>query len=487
MGGSEFLIGFSTVRDSLYRALRRDVPLAPAANTHKAIEDVTHFSEESQRQESSDDVHEDIITDENVSEETSKAGEDGLAEDVVAGELLNSVELSGALLDEQALLAASTTALRSLSMHPVLSVSGRGGGLGFHRHDASWMALFSGLKLWCFSPPTKPPRSAHKRGFEVTGLLRGSEVVTACVQRPGDLVVVPRGWWHATYNLATDQEDASERDDAAKCIAVGFGGLAPSPNLHWHAAEGGKEAFKKAWQQMTARTAANTAPVNFPKPGQLQAVQSNDEACEGDDAAMKETGPASRFVGVSWDDSSSLWRSSILVDGATIALGSFENEEMAARKYDDYVTRHVNPPIVDPLSKTLETGQTLMHTAAYHGQLSVCQWLGAQAAAQARHDALTEAAAAGNGLTPAESALEAAAHAAQVASVNARCVLRTTPLHAAAAQGHAETCQWLMEHGAHPRQSSGLGETPISLAKLAADSSPPHRKTLSALSSYHLL
>jgi hypothetical protein len=488
VGGSEFLIGFSTARDGLYRAIRRDVPLAPAANAQGTLDDV---SQESKRQELCAGLQVESSTDENgsafasssetMSEENDEV--DDRVGDVEASEVHSSAVPSGVPSDERARLAASTAALRSLSMHPVLSVSGRGGGVGFHRHDSSWMALFSGLKLWCFSPPTKPPRSAHKR-CSVAGLLRDPDV-TVCVQRPGDLVVVPRGWWHATYNLATDQEDSSERDDPAKCIAVGFGGLAPSPALHWHAAEGRKEALINAWQQIHAVVAANTSPVNFPKPGQQQAVRS-DDSCMDDDMANKETVPSSRFVGVSWDATSSLWKSSVLVDGKIISLGSCVDEEMAARKYDDYVTRHVNPPIVDPLADKLETGKTLMHTAAYHGQLAVCKWLGEQAAVQARHDALT-AAAVGSGVAPDERALDAVARAAVVASVNATCVLRATPLHAAAAQGHPDTCVWLMERGAHPRQSSGLGETPISLAKLAADSSPLHRKTLSALSSYCLL
>jgi hypothetical protein len=353
------------------------------------------------------------------------------------------------------------------------------------------------------------------------------------------LVIVPRGWWHATYNLATDHADGCENnDDTVKCVAVGFGGLAPSPGLHWQAAEGDVEALEATWNQMNAAAAAGTKPVNFPSPGQRQAVKGSvsglmsrfrgvswnsqlkkwrakvaikgkakhlgyfaneEDAARKVDAALKsavnfpdedeltqkEKSPSSRFAGVSWKNTNHAWASSIRFDGQAKILGYFDSEEMAARKYDDFVTSRVNPPIVDPLTLKTETGKTLMHTAASYGHLAVCQWLGEQAAARARRDAL--AAAEKSGVPLEEGAVEAAVQAAVVALATAPCMLRTTPLHHAAGRGHADTCVWLMERGAHPRLSSGLGETPVSLAKLAADFSSPHRRTLSALASHHLL
>jgi hypothetical protein len=538
--GSDDLMGFSTVRDRLYRALRRDVPLGPVASAHDGAEDYEDHDEEEWYDESSEDEDAELMDDTNVGvihasleaasgaerAESSTASGGG----VVVSEGRGTVEVGGFTAEERVVFAASNAALRSLSMHPVVSVSGRGGGLGFHRHDASWLALLSGLKLWCFMPPTKPPRSAHQR-CSAEALLCDPNV-TVCVQRPGDLVVVPRGWWHATYNLSTDHAGGCEHDDTAKCVAVGFGGLASSPGLHWQAAEGDVEALEAAWNQMNAAAAARTRPVNFPNPGQRQAAMSGsssrfkgvswnsqknkwrarasnkhlgyfdneEEAARRFDAAFgsavnfpEEIGltpvvksRSSRFVGVYPSTIHEAWISQIEINGKTTHLGSYDDEEMAARKFDEFVTSRVNPPIVDPLSLKTHTGKTLMHTAAYYGHLAVCQWLGKQAAAQARRDAL--AAPGGNsGVPPEVGAVEAAAQFAVGALATAPCVLRTTPLHWAAAQGHADTCVWLMERGAHPRLSSGLGETPVSLAKLAADFSPPHRRTLSALASHHLL
>ena len=113
-------------------------------------------------------------------------------------------------------------ALRALSLHPVVSVGGRyqsqsereqqpeseqlayddgygghGGGLAFHRHDANWLTLLSGRKLWCFAAPVAVP---HVGRVEPEALLEDPSVRLA-VQRPGDIMIVPRGWWHATYNM----------------------------------------------------------------------------------------------------------------------------------------------------------------------------------------------------------------------------------------------------------------------------------------------
>lgn len=52
---------------------------------------------------------------------------------------------------------------------------------------ASWNVVLLGEKLWCFHPP---------------GELAGESPQTMyCVQRAGDLVYIPSGWWHAVENL----------------------------------------------------------------------------------------------------------------------------------------------------------------------------------------------------------------------------------------------------------------------------------------------
>lgn len=59
-----------------------------------------------------------------------------------------------------------------------------------------------------------------------------------CVQRAGDVVYVPQGWWHATYNIPYD--------GAVDDVAIGVGGLGPSPGLHFQVSEGDIWALEEA-------------------------------------------------------------------------------------------------------------------------------------------------------------------------------------------------------------------------------------------------
>ena len=72
------------------------------------------------------------------------------------------------------------------------------------RHDAAWLAVVVGAKLWHLAPPDRPKpadRLCAQRG-KVDYALAAAEGVTHCIAHPGEVVVVPDGWWHATCNLA---------------------------------------------------------------------------------------------------------------------------------------------------------------------------------------------------------------------------------------------------------------------------------------------
>lgn len=51
----------------------------------------------------------------------------------------------------------------------------------------------------------------------------------------------------------------------------------------------------------------------------------------------------SRYVGVRWHRANQKWTSYIRVAGKQMALGAYEDEETAARKYDEYAARHGRP------------------------------------------------------------------------------------------------------------------------------------------------
>ena len=101
---------------------------------------------------------------------------------------------------------------------PLASLGPSGAGVSLHIHGASWLALAHGSKLWLVYPPEGPPtENAYKQlrlrsvaaWFEPSAALGGvspwsklepNERPMVCVQGAGELVVVPKLWWHATLN-----------------------------------------------------------------------------------------------------------------------------------------------------------------------------------------------------------------------------------------------------------------------------------------------
>ena len=96
-----------------------------------------------------------------------------------------------------------------------LLLGGNGSSVGFHAHADSVVALLFGAKRWFLFPPgAKPrPRWRDPRGMETwvwqhsrgegepaaAGTESGNEMLE-CIQRPGEILYVPEGWYHATLN-----------------------------------------------------------------------------------------------------------------------------------------------------------------------------------------------------------------------------------------------------------------------------------------------
>jgi len=94
-------------------------------------------------------------------------------------------------------------------------------GSTFHKDPNStsaWNGLISGLKMWIMYPPDCPPPAVFpsKDEAEVTTpvsvtewMLRFYKEVSRpsavkpiqCLQRPGDLIYIPNGWWHQVLNI----------------------------------------------------------------------------------------------------------------------------------------------------------------------------------------------------------------------------------------------------------------------------------------------
>ena len=102
-------------------------------------------------------------------------------------------------------------------------------GLPFHVHGEAWLGLVSGIKLWLLCPPSYAlPEDIQRTWdpyepiepwilrllqsyFPVQGQGHGESIagegwsvsrgISVVIQRPREVVYVPEGWAHMTYNL----------------------------------------------------------------------------------------------------------------------------------------------------------------------------------------------------------------------------------------------------------------------------------------------
>ena len=90
-----------------------------------------------------------------------------------------------------------------------LSFGDTGSGTPLHSHAAAFNYLLFGKKQWYLVPPahmknrnsTKPEHvQAWLQDPEAYAAYKAEGVLTECIQRPGELLFLPRGWGHATLN-----------------------------------------------------------------------------------------------------------------------------------------------------------------------------------------------------------------------------------------------------------------------------------------------
>ena len=103
-------------------------------------------------------------------------------------------------------------ALRQVRQVPTVSFGLEGPAqerLGTHVHGLSALLLLQGEKLWALKPPDTPDCHSNHAPSACPPELdlcafhsNGSAPAPACVQRPGETLVIPDGWFHATCNNA---------------------------------------------------------------------------------------------------------------------------------------------------------------------------------------------------------------------------------------------------------------------------------------------
>ncbi len=99
------------------------------------------------------------------------------------------------------------------SSYELLSLGGNGGGIDYHFHGDTWLALLFGVKSWYIYPPGKIPREVHNSVNLLTSNWKKLSVddnnynspgafrkPIYCQQRSGDVMYLPQLFAHATYN-----------------------------------------------------------------------------------------------------------------------------------------------------------------------------------------------------------------------------------------------------------------------------------------------
>jgi len=122
-------------------------------------------------------------------------------------------------------------AVSSVQQRPVISVGLKGSGerdLAHHYHPITALKLLEGEKIWALRPPRDEECAMNAADctdpLNVCDYYFGLNApAPACVQRPGDTIIVPNGWFHGTCNNAS--------------LTVAWGGQGQTFGLEMHGSD----------------------------------------------------------------------------------------------------------------------------------------------------------------------------------------------------------------------------------------------------------
>ena len=74
----------------------------------------------------------------------------------------------------------------------------------FHVHDEAWLGQVAGSRMWFLLPPSTPSSALDQKPPACEYLYNRETLpqnAMVCVQNPGDVMYLPKGWWHGTCGL----------------------------------------------------------------------------------------------------------------------------------------------------------------------------------------------------------------------------------------------------------------------------------------------
>ena len=138
----------------------------------------------------------------------------------------------------------------ALQLHPVdadapiiFAIGKTGSGIGLHAHQDAWNQVLFGAKRWTLypgSPGGVPPEAGYNPTEPHLQWLRATYPVVKdgvnkpleCVQRAGDVIYVPEGWYHATVNLGDTAAIARRTEEFTAGSSREIGGRAITAVMH---------------------------------------------------------------------------------------------------------------------------------------------------------------------------------------------------------------------------------------------------------------
>lgn len=79
-------------------------------------------------------------------------------------------------------------------------LGGKYAGLPFHHHIELYNQLLYGEKVWYLFPNGHPPPAGGTNLESIRRMISAGATPIVCVQKAGDVMHVPEGYWHATVN-----------------------------------------------------------------------------------------------------------------------------------------------------------------------------------------------------------------------------------------------------------------------------------------------